>query len=191
MNVSIVVPAHNEAGNIQGVLQSLLDQRTRYARIVEIIVVASGRRPEAPIFAIRAGAAGDITGDSHWVAWQKQQRGPYMPTPLIYDGYEPGPGGCADTGAADRFPGSGGAVVKAVIDRNARAWIGVDRYVGNRPLRGALRHHAFLVRGLQFIGADAAAAAAPAGFADIRAGTAARGQGRAADGDDIRRAGRP
>jgi outer membrane protein assembly factor BamB len=52
-----------------------------------LIVVASGRRPEAPIFAIRAGAAGDITGDTHWVAWQKQQRGPYMPTPLIYGGY--------------------------------------------------------------------------------------------------------
>jgi len=52
-----------------------------------LIVVASGRRPEAPIFAIRAGAAGNITGDTHWVAWQKQQRGPYMPTPLIYGGH--------------------------------------------------------------------------------------------------------
>ncbi len=52
-----------------------------------LIVVASGRRPEAPIFAIRAGAAGDITGNPHWVAWQKQQRGPYMPTPLIYKTY--------------------------------------------------------------------------------------------------------
>jgi len=52
-----------------------------------LIVVASGRRPEAPIFVIRAGAAGDITGDARWVAWQKQQRGPYMPTPLIYGGY--------------------------------------------------------------------------------------------------------
>jgi outer membrane protein assembly factor BamB len=52
-----------------------------------LIVVASGRRPEAPIFVIRAGAAGDITCDAHWVVWQKQQRGPYMPTPLIYGGY--------------------------------------------------------------------------------------------------------
>jgi len=52
-----------------------------------LIVVASGRRPEAPVFAIRAGALGDITGDTRWVAWQKQQRGPYMPTPLIYGGY--------------------------------------------------------------------------------------------------------
>jgi outer membrane protein assembly factor BamB len=53
----------------------------------ELIVVASGRRPEAPIFAIRAGASGDITGQSKRVAWQKEQRGPYMPTPLIYNGY--------------------------------------------------------------------------------------------------------
>ena len=51
-----------------------------------LIVVASGRRPEAPIFTIRAGASGDITG-TRWVAWQKQQRGSYMPTPLIYGGY--------------------------------------------------------------------------------------------------------
>jgi glycosyltransferase involved in cell wall biosynthesis len=42
MNVSILVPAHNEAANIQTVLQSLLDQRTRLARVVEIVVVASG-----------------------------------------------------------------------------------------------------------------------------------------------------
>jgi outer membrane protein assembly factor BamB len=58
----------------------------------DLIIVASGRRPEAPIFAIRAGASGDITppsGESHSrsVAWSKGQRGPYMPTPLIYGGY--------------------------------------------------------------------------------------------------------
>src|SRR5260221_13919656 len=44
----------------------------------DMIVVASGRRPEAPIFAIGAGGK---------VAWQKEQRGSYMPTPLIYRGY--------------------------------------------------------------------------------------------------------
>ncbi|MBI3696605.1 MAG: PQQ-binding-like beta-propeller repeat protein [Acidobacteria bacterium] len=44
----------------------------------DLILVASGRRPEAPIFAIRPGGS---------VAWQKQQRGPYMPTPLIYGKY--------------------------------------------------------------------------------------------------------
>ena len=58
----------------------------------DLIIVASGRRPEAPIFAIRAGANGDITlpsgqSRSQSVAWSKSQRGPYMPTPLIYGDY--------------------------------------------------------------------------------------------------------
>ena len=58
----------------------------------DLIIVASGRRPEAPIFAIRAGAGGDITlpsgeSSSRSVAWSKQQRGSYMPTPVIYGGY--------------------------------------------------------------------------------------------------------
>ncbi len=53
------------------------------------IVVASGRRPEAPIFVIRAGATGNITlgagrSSSDQIVWSRQQRGPYMPTPLIY-----------------------------------------------------------------------------------------------------------
>ena len=57
----------------------------------DLIVVASGRRPEAPIFVIRAGAHGDITlkspgASSEQIAWSRQQRGPYMPTPLIYRG---------------------------------------------------------------------------------------------------------
>jgi outer membrane protein assembly factor BamB len=49
----------------------------------DAIIVASGRRPEAPIFAIKPGASGDITGSAS-VIWQKTQRGPYMPTPLIH-----------------------------------------------------------------------------------------------------------
>jgi outer membrane protein assembly factor BamB len=58
----------------------------------DLIVVASGRRPEAPIFVIRAGASGDITlgkgaASSDRVLWSRQQRGSYMPTPLIYGGY--------------------------------------------------------------------------------------------------------
>ena len=52
----------------------------------ELIFVASGRRPEAPLFAIRPGGAGDITGGG-FVAWGKQQRGSYMPTPLVYREY--------------------------------------------------------------------------------------------------------
>jgi outer membrane protein assembly factor BamB len=56
-----------------------------------LIYVASGRRPEAPIFAIRPGGHGDITpGPSEpggkFVAWRKQQRGSYMPTPILYRG---------------------------------------------------------------------------------------------------------
>jgi outer membrane protein assembly factor BamB len=51
-----------------------------------LIVVTSGRRPEAPIFAIRGGSGGDITGSAQ-VVWQKQQRGPYISTPLIYGKY--------------------------------------------------------------------------------------------------------
>jgi biofilm PGA synthesis N-glycosyltransferase PgaC len=42
MNVSIVIPAHNEARNIQNVLESLLAQETEVARITEIVVIASG-----------------------------------------------------------------------------------------------------------------------------------------------------
>jgi outer membrane protein assembly factor BamB len=57
----------------------------------DLFVVASGRAPEAPIFAVRAGARGDITlsgrsAENTWVAWSRQRRGPYMPTPLIYRG---------------------------------------------------------------------------------------------------------
>jgi outer membrane protein assembly factor BamB len=47
----------------------------------DMIYVASGRRPEAPIFAIRPGGSGDVTP-----AWHKQQRGSYMPTPIVYQG---------------------------------------------------------------------------------------------------------
>jgi len=58
----------------------------------DFILVCSGRRPEAPIFAIKAGADGDISlkegeTSNEFVAWYKLRRGPYMPTPLIYRGY--------------------------------------------------------------------------------------------------------
>ncbi len=57
----------------------------------DLLVVCSGRRPQAPIFTIRAGATGDITlptGETanRFVAWSKTKRGPYMPTPIIYRG---------------------------------------------------------------------------------------------------------
>ncbi len=56
-----------------------------------LIVVVSGRRPEAPVFVVRPSAIGDITlpagsTSSPFVAWSRRQRGSYMPTPLIYGG---------------------------------------------------------------------------------------------------------
>ena len=56
-----------------------------------VVIIASGRRPERPIFAVRPGSRGDLTLErdetrSHAVAWSKAGRGPYMPTPLVYDG---------------------------------------------------------------------------------------------------------
>lgn len=55
----------------------------------DLIVVASGRAPERPIFAIRPGARGDLTltagrTASEAIAWSRTQRGPYMPTPIAY-----------------------------------------------------------------------------------------------------------
>ena len=57
----------------------------------DLIVFASGRRPEQPIFVLRPGARGDITladgqTKSDKVVWSQKRRGPYMPNPLIYDG---------------------------------------------------------------------------------------------------------
>jgi len=54
-------------------------------------IVASGRAPERPIFAVRPGARGDLTlanGEtrSSHVAWSRTGRGSYMPTPLAYRG---------------------------------------------------------------------------------------------------------
>jgi outer membrane protein assembly factor BamB len=56
-----------------------------------LFVIASGRRPEKPIYVVRADARGDITlaGDkttSDAVAWSRKGRGSYMPTPLVYHG---------------------------------------------------------------------------------------------------------
>jgi outer membrane protein assembly factor BamB len=54
-------------------------------------IIASGRAPERPVFAVKPGARGDLTlakdatSSSH-VAWSKTGRGSYMPTPLAYRG---------------------------------------------------------------------------------------------------------
>src|SRR5262249_17889260 len=57
----------------------------------DLIVVASGRRPNAPIFVVKAGARGDITlpegaSSGGSVGWTKEKAGSYMPTPVVYGG---------------------------------------------------------------------------------------------------------
>ena len=56
-----------------------------------LVVVASGRGPERPIFVVRPGARGDLTlpdgaTSSEAIVWSRTGRGSYMPTPLIYKG---------------------------------------------------------------------------------------------------------
>jgi outer membrane protein assembly factor BamB len=67
-------------------------------------IVASGRAPERPMFAVRPGARGDVTlaagaTANTYVAWSKTGRGSYMPTPLAYRGilYVLGNNGVFDT----------------------------------------------------------------------------------------------
>jgi len=57
----------------------------------DLIVVASGRAPERPIFVVKPGARGDLTlgrdqTSSAAIAWSRSGRGAYMPTPLAYRG---------------------------------------------------------------------------------------------------------
>jgi outer membrane protein assembly factor BamB len=57
----------------------------------DMLVVASGRAPERPIFVLKAGARGDLTlpegkTSSDAIIWSRTGRGSYMPTPLIYNG---------------------------------------------------------------------------------------------------------
>ncbi|MEI6667092.1 MAG: PQQ-binding-like beta-propeller repeat protein [Acidobacteriota bacterium] len=56
-----------------------------------LLIIASGRAPERPIFVVRPGAQGDLTlavgkTSSDAVVWSKTGRGSYMPTPLALDG---------------------------------------------------------------------------------------------------------
>ena len=58
----------------------------------DLIVVMSGRRPNAPIFVLKAGARGDITlpekaTTGGHVVWTRERSGSYMPTPVIYRGH--------------------------------------------------------------------------------------------------------
>jgi outer membrane protein assembly factor BamB len=57
-----------------------------------LVYICSGNRPIQPIFAIRPGAAGDISlsGEetkNRYVAWSRMRGGPYMQTPIAYGEY--------------------------------------------------------------------------------------------------------
>jgi outer membrane protein assembly factor BamB len=56
-----------------------------------LVIIASGRAPERPLFAVKPGGRGDLTlatnqTSSEQIAWSKTGRGSYMPTPLAYQG---------------------------------------------------------------------------------------------------------
>jgi outer membrane protein assembly factor BamB len=58
----------------------------------DLIVVMSGRRPNAPIFVLKPGAKGDITlpegaTSGGNVVWTRLNAGSYMPTPIVYGGH--------------------------------------------------------------------------------------------------------
>jgi outer membrane protein assembly factor BamB len=58
----------------------------------DLIYIANSYRPNQPIYAIKAGATGDISlkdgkTSSEFVAWSYQRGGTYMPTPILYGEY--------------------------------------------------------------------------------------------------------
>jgi outer membrane protein assembly factor BamB len=58
----------------------------------DLIFICNSYRPNQPIYAIRAGASGDISlkdgvTSNEYVAWSMQRGGTYMPTPIIYGDY--------------------------------------------------------------------------------------------------------
>ena len=57
-----------------------------------LIFICNSYNPNQPIYAIRAGATGDISlkkdeTSNQYVAWSMQRGGTYMPTPIIYGDY--------------------------------------------------------------------------------------------------------
>jgi outer membrane protein assembly factor BamB len=58
----------------------------------DVLYITSGNRPIQPIFAIKSGAAGDISlkkqeDKNAYIVWSKLRGGPYMPTPILYGPY--------------------------------------------------------------------------------------------------------
>jgi outer membrane protein assembly factor BamB len=97
-----------------------------------ICIVASGRAPERPIFAFRPGGRGDISSSNH-VVWSKTRRGPYMPTPLIYQGKvyilnNDGPFACYDLQTGDehyylRLPHRGDGFSASPVASNGKLYL--------------------------------------------------------------------
>lgn len=97
-----------------------------------LFVIASGRAPERPIFAVRAGSRGEIS-PANGLAWSHIRRGPYMPTPLIYRGLiyvlnNDGPLACYDlhTGAERyylRLPHRGDGFSASPVAGNGRIYL--------------------------------------------------------------------
>lgn len=56
MKISVVVPAHNEAGNIRHCLESILTQKLTVGRLSEVVVVASGCTDDTAEVARHVGA---------------------------------------------------------------------------------------------------------------------------------------
>lgn len=57
-----------------------------------LIYLTTGYRPIQPIYAIKPGSMGDLTlpagkESSESVVWSKTRGGPYLPTPIVYQGY--------------------------------------------------------------------------------------------------------
>jgi outer membrane protein assembly factor BamB len=104
----------------------------------DLILVCSGRNPEAPIFMIRTGARGDITlkdkqTSNASIVWSKVRRGSYMPTPLIYRGYvyvlqNQGRLDCYDLNTGDemyreRIPHSGGGFSASPVASDGKIFL--------------------------------------------------------------------
>jgi outer membrane protein assembly factor BamB len=63
-----------------------------------LLYVNAGRGK--PLYAVKAGAAGDITGSKEFVVWNDQRGGTYLPTPVAYQG---GIYSLTETGILSRF----------------------------------------------------------------------------------------
>lgn len=57
-----------------------------------LIYLTTGYRPIQPIYAVKPGGQGDLSlpkdkETSDYIAWSKQRGGPYLPTPIVYQGH--------------------------------------------------------------------------------------------------------